>query len=244
MVAIRPLVTTLRHRDGFLKRPAAIWVLASAAFWSAEALAHAIGGKDAAFVAGATGPHPGPFLYLGAKHMLTGYDHVLFLLGVVFFLRRFRDVVLFVSLFSLGHSLTLLMGTWLGFGLNAYLVDAAIGLSVVYKGFDNLGGFDQTIGWRPDPRAMVLGFGLIHGLGLATKLEQLRLHREGLLANLLAFNIGVEVGQIIALSLVLLLMAMWRRSRLFGRTAMAANALIMTAGFVLIDDQLAGYFWA
>ena len=208
-----------------------------------EAVAHAIGGRDAAFVAATHGPAIGPFLYLGAKHMVTGYDHLLFLLGVIFFLHRFRDVVLYVSLFSLGHSITLLTGVLLGFGLNSYLVDALIGMSVVYKAFDNLGGYERTIGFRPDPRAIVFGFGLVHGLGLATKLEQLHLNRDGLVANLLAFNVGVELGQVIALSILLGLILALRRLQAFGLVAVGANWAIMTTGFVLIGYQLAGYFW-
>jgi hypothetical protein len=208
-----------------------------------EALAHGIEGRDAAFVAATRGPAPGPFLYLGAKHMVTGYDHLLFLLGVIFFLRRFRDVVLYVSLFSLGHSITLLCGVLGKSGLDSRLVDAVIGLSVVYKAFDNIGGFERTLRWRPDPRATVLGFGLIHGLGLATKLEQLGLHREGLLANLVSFNVGVELGQVAALSVLLTLILLWRRTRLFSSAAVAANMTIMTSGFVLIGYQLAGFFW-
>lgn len=213
------------------------------ALMASEALAHAIGGRDAAFVAATTGPAPGPFLYLGAKHMVTGIDHLLFLFGVIFFLRRFRDILLYVSLFSLGHSITLLAGTLIGFGLDAYLVDAAIGLSVAYKAFDNIGGFERTVGFRPDPRWVIFGFGLVHGLGLATKLEALRLHGEGLLVNLVSFNIGVEVGQVAALSLLLLLLIVLRRLRLFSTIAVATNFALMTAGFVLIGYQLAGYYW-
>jgi hypothetical protein len=208
-----------------------------------EAMAHGLEGRDAAFVAATRGPAPGPFLYLGAKHMVTGYDHLLFLLGVIFFLRRFRDVVLYVSLFSLGHSITLLCGVLGGVGLDSHLVDAMIGLSVAYKAFDNIGGFERTLRRRPDPRVMVLGFGLVHGLGLATKLEQLGLHREGLLANLVSFNVGVELGQVAALSVLLALILLWRRTWLFSSTAVVANMAIMTAGFVLIGYQLAGFFW-
>ena len=207
------------------------------------ALAHAIAGKDAAFVARTHGAAWGPFLYLGAKHMVTGYDHLLFLAGVIFFLRRFRDILLYVSLFSLGHSITLLAGTLFHFGLDPYLIDAIIGLSVAYKAFDNIGGFESFFGKRPNPRIAVFGFGLFHGLGLATKLQQLRLHEEGLLANLLAFNIGIEVGQVIALSILLALILWWRRSGYFAATALAANMAMMTAGLILIGFQLAGYFW-
>ena len=218
-----------------------IAVLLVLACLSSEAFAHAIGGKDAAFVASTKGPAPGAFAYLGGKHMVTGYDHLLFLVGVVFFLRRFRDVAIYVSLFSLGHSITLLSGVLIGFGLNSFLVDAAIGLSVVYKAFDNLGGFERTIGARPDPKLMVFGFGLIHGLGLATKLEELRLNPNGLVTNLVSFNAGVEIGQIVALSIVLGLISLWRRTRWFGRSAVAINWVIMVAGFCLIGFQLAGY---
>jgi hypothetical protein len=207
-----------------------------------RAAAHNIGGRDQAFVRETHEAAPGPFIYLGAKHMVTGYDHLLFLLGVIFFLRRFREIVLYVSLFSLGHSITLLTGVLFGFGANAFLVDAVIGLSVIYKAFDNLRGFESLFGWRPDPRWMVLGFGLIHGLGLATKLEQLQLNREGLVINLVSFNIGVELGQVIALSLILALMVLWRRASNFAAGAVIANWLIMVAGVVLTGWQLTGYF--
>ena len=213
------------------------------ALCATAAAAHGIEDSDAAFVSATRGPAPGPFLYLGAKHMVTGYDHLLFLFGVIFFLTRARDVVHYVTLFSLGHSLTLLAGVLIGFGLDSHLVDAAIGLSVAYKAFDNIGGFERTLGARPDPRAIVFGFGLVHGLGLATKLEALGLHREGLVANLVSFNLGVELGQVLALGLLLTIVSLWRRTRLFDATAVAANFVIMTAGFVLMGQQLAGYAW-
>jgi hypothetical protein len=209
---------------------------------STPALAHAIGGSDAAFVAATRGPAPFPFAYLGAKHMVSGYDHLLFLLGVVFFLRRARDIALYVTLFSAGHSITLLIGVLLGFGLDARLVDAAIGLSVMYKGFDNVGGFAALWNRRPDPRFVVFGFGLVHGLGLAASIEALRPHRDGLLWNLLSFNLGVEIGQILALAVILALLLAWRRTALFGRTAIAVNWLLMTAGVVLTAHQLGRYF--
>ncbi len=205
------------------------------------ALAHAIGGSDAAFVAAARGPDPFPFAYLGAKHMVTGYDHLLYLAGVVFFLSRLRDVLLYVSLFSLGHSITLITGVLTGTGVNAHLVDAIIGLSVVYKGFENLGGFRTLFRAQPDPRLAVLAFGLVHGLGLATKLRDLGLNPEGRLANLLAFNVGVELGQLLALSVILLVVAGWRRLAVFGPTSIAFNLLLMTAGVVLAGQQIAGY---
>ncbi|MEW5686872.1 MAG: HupE/UreJ family protein [Pseudomonadota bacterium] len=203
--------------------------------------AHEIGGTDAAFVAAARGPDPIPFAYLGAKHMVTGYDHLLFLVGVIFFLFRLRQIALYVSLFSLGHSITLLAGVAFGWQVNPYLVDAAIGLSVAYKAFENLGGFRTLFGVQPDTRAAVLGFGLIHGLGLATKLQALNLRPDGLIANLVAFNIGVELGQILALSLILVVMTAWRSTRAFAPMAQGANVLLMLAGFILAGQQIAGY---
>ena len=209
---------------------------------AAPAVAHAIGGSDAAFVAATRGPDPWPFLYLGAKHMVTGYDHLLFLLGVIFFLFRLRQVALYVTAFSLGHSITLLAGVLLTWRVDPNLVDAAIGLSVAWKAFDNLGGFKTLFGVQPDNRAVVFGFGLVHGLGLATKLQALRLNPNGLAVNLVSFNLGVEIGQIIALSLILAVMALWRRTRWFNSTAAGANGLLMIAGFVLAGQQVAGYF--
>lgn len=209
---------------------------------AAPALAHEIGGRDAQFVASTDGVAVFPFLYLGAKHMVTGYDHLLFLAGVIFFLYRLKDIVLYVTLFSIGHSITLLAGVLTNVQVSAYLVDAVIGLSVAYKAFDNLGGFRRLFGFQPDNRAAVLGFGLIHGLGLATKLQALGLQPRGMIANLVSFNVGVELGQLIALSIILGLMVPWRRTASFGRLANAANVAIMTAGFVLAGHQLAGYF--
>lgn len=207
------------------------------------AFAHGIGGKDAAFVAAAAGFDFWPFLYLGAKHMVTGYDHLLFLLGVIFFLYRLRQVALYVTLFSIGHSITLLAGVLGRIHVDPHVVDAIIGLSVVYKAFDNLGGFKTLFGVQPDNRAAVMGFGLIHGFGLATKLQALRLPKDGLVANMLSFNLGVEVGQILALSLILGAMALWRRTPAFNRTSTVANFLIMTAGVVLMGYQIAGLFY-
>jgi hypothetical protein len=207
------------------------------------AIAHGIGGSDAEFVAETRGPDPFPFMYLGAKHMVTGYDHLLYLVGVIFFLFRLRQVALFVSLFSLGHSLTLIAGVFFDIQVNSHIVDAIIGLSVVYKAFENLDGFRTLAGVQPSPRAAVFMFGLVHGFGLATKLQALELRPEGLLANLVSFNVGVEIGQILALSFILLAMSLLRRARCFGRIALATNILLMLAGFVLAGEQAAAYLF-
>jgi hypothetical protein len=203
--------------------------------------AHGVSNRDAAFVRSVTGPAPAPFMYLGAKHMVTGYDHLLFLAGVVFFLYRTRDVITYVSLFTLGHSLTLLIGVLAEVPANAYLVDAIIGLSVVYKGFENIGGFEAVLGYRPNTRAAVLVFGLFHGLGLATKLQELQLPPRGLVANLLSFNMGVEMGQMLALFGVLIAFTWWRTRPGFLAHAFATNTLLMAGGFTLLGYQLAGY---
>jgi HupE/UreJ protein len=214
----------------------------SAAF-SPAALAHGIGGKDAEFVANAVGPHILPFIYLGAKHMVTGYDHLLFIFGVIFFLYRIRHVALYVTLFSIGHSATLLFGVLGGLHVNPYIVDAIIGLSVVYKAFENMGGFKTVFGIEPNTRIAVLGFGLVHGFGLATKLQDLKLSPDGLVTNMISFNVGVEIGQLLALSAILAFMIWWRRTESFSRYAVAANVLILGAGFILTEYQIAGYFW-
>jgi hypothetical protein len=182
-----------------------------------------------------------PLMYLGAKHMVTGYDHLLFIVGVVFFLYKTKDILLYVSLFTIGHSVTLLVGALGGVRANPQIVDAIIGLSIVYKGFENMGGFKSILGWQPDPRIVVLVFGLFHGFGLATKLQDFALSRNGLVTNIVSFNIGVEIGQMLALAAVLIALTYWRTRAGYLRHAYATNAVLMTAGFVFIGYQLTGY---
>ncbi|HEX7082354.1 MAG TPA: HupE/UreJ family protein [Gammaproteobacteria bacterium] len=208
---------------------------------SGTALAHGIAGDDQAFLLQATGPHIPAYIYLGAKHMVTGYDHLLFLAGVIFFLYRLKDVALYVTLFAVGHSATLLLGVLGGLHVNAYLVDAVIGLSVVYKAFENIGGF-KLLGFEPSTKAAVLVFGLFHGFGLATKLQDLAISEDGLVINMISFNVGVEIGQLLALSLILTAFTLWRAAGGFLRHAHATNVALMAAGFVLIGYQLTGYF--
>lgn len=209
---------------------------------ASEALAHGVSEDDKAFIVQSSGMKLLPFIYLGAKHMVTGYDHLLFLFGVIFFLYRMRDVGIYVTLFALGHSVTLIYGVLSGARVNPYIIDAIIGLSVVYKALDNLGGLKCLLGFQPNTKAAVLVFGFFHGFGLATKLQQFALSKEGLIPNILAFNVGVELGQLLALGAILIFMGFWRRTDTFKYQAFAANAALMTAGFVLIGYQLTGYF--
>ena len=209
---------------------------------TAHVSAHGVTARDAVFLQSINGIAVVPLLYLGAKHMVTGYDHLLFLCGVVFFLYRPKQVFLYVSLFTAGHSATLLAGALGGLRADPFLIDAIIGLSIVYKGFENIGGFSRLLGFEPDTRVAVLIFGLFHGLGLATKLQDLHLPRTGLVGNIVSFNVGVEIGQVLALSLVLIALLWWRRQPSYVRHAFAANTVLMTSGVVLMGYQIAGYF--
>ena len=204
--------------------------------------AHNVSKGDAKFVQANQGAAVGPYLYLGAKHMVTGYDHLLFLVGVIFFLYKLKDVFLYVSLFTLGHSVTLLAGVLGGIHANAYIIDTIIGLSVVYKAFENIGGFERTLGFRPNTRFAVMTFGLFHGFGLATKLQELTLSPNGLVTNIISFNVGVEIGQVIALTAVLIALTYWRSRPGFLAHAFAANTALMTGGFILMGYQLTGYY--
>ena len=206
------------------------------------AAAHGVAEGDQGFIEQTSGPQIGPFLYLGAKHMVTGYDHLLFLFGVIFFLYRMKHVATYVTLFAIGHSTTLLAGVLLKIDVSSYLVDAIIGLSVVYKALDNMGAYRRWFGVQPNTKAAVLIFGFFHGFGLATKLQEFSLSQDGLLTNLIAFNVGVEIGQMLALTAILIGMSYWRWSPSFSRNAFTANAVLMTAGFILFGYQLAGYF--
>ena len=206
--------------------------------------AHGVSSKDGRFLQSIDGAAIGPLLYLGAKHMVTGYDHLLFLVGVIFFLYRTKDILLYVSLFTIGHSITLLAGALGGVRANPHIIDAIIGLSIVYKGFENMGGFKSVLGWQPDTRIAVLVFGLFHGFGLATKLQDFALSKNGLVANIVSFNIGVEIGQVLALTAVLIALSYWRSHPGYLRHAYATNAALMTGGFVFLGYQLTGYFIA
>ncbi|MDQ1924024.1 HupE/UreJ family protein [Massilia pseudoviolaceinigra] len=208
---------------------------------TAGAFAHGVSESDQSFLQGATGVHFLPYLYLGAKHMVTGYDHLLFLCGVIFFLYRMKDIGVYVTLFALGHSTTLLLGVLNGWHINAYLVDAIIGLSIVYRAFDNLGGFKTVFGFQPNKKAAVLIFGFFHGLGLATKLQDFSLSPDGLVPNMIAFNLGVELGQLLALGMILIVVRYWRTSASFARHALTSNFALMGAGFVLAGLQFTGY---
>lgn len=221
---------------------AAIFLLLTASTF--EALAHAVAEGDKGYIQEITGIHLIPFVYLGAKHMVTGYDHILFLLGVIFFLYRAKDIGLYVSLFAVGHSATMIFGVLYGVSISAFLIDAIIGFSVVYKALDNLGAYQRWFGFQPNTKLATLIFGLFHGFGLAAKIQEYNVAQDGLLANLLAFNVGVEIGQLVALFGILILMSYWRRTDSFFRHAYAANVAVMSAGFVLIGMQLTGYFLA
>lgn len=211
-------------------------------FASFSSLAHGVDETTKQFLEANQGAAIFPFIYIGAKHMVTGYDHLLFLVGVVFFLFRSKDVILYVSLFTLGHSVTLLYGVFSQININPYIIDAIIGLSVVYKGFDNLGGFKRLFNYQPNTKIAVMIFGLFHGFGLATKIQEFQLPSDGLVSNIIAFNVGVEIGQFLALAMVLIILSFWRRHRSYLHFATITNTALMSAGFMLMGLQLTGYF--
>lgn len=216
--------------------------LALLLFFAADAFAHNVAEGDKGYIQESSGVLFFPFVYLGAKHMVTGYDHLLFLFGVIFFLYRMKDIGIYVTLFAIGHSTTMLLGVLTGFSVSAHLIDAIIGLSVVYKSLDNLGAFQRWFGFQPNTKIATLVFGFFHGFGLATKIIEFDISPDGLLPNLIAFNIGVELGQLLALGAILIAMGFWRRTPSFMRHAFAANTIVMAAGFVLVGMQLTGFF--
>lgn len=237
---MKPSSTTAWRLPAALRTLPVMVAVTAATFMASAAYAHGVAEGDQAFIETINGPAPGAFLYLGAKHMVTGYDHLLFLFGVIFFLYRIKQVATYVTLFAIGHSTTLIAGVLFGTHVSPYLIDAIIGLSVVYKALDNLGAYQRWFGVQPNTKTAVLVFGLFHGFGLATKLQDFALPSNGLIANLLSFNVGVEIGQLLALSAILIAMGYWRRTASFARYAFAANVILMTAGFVLAGYQLAG----
>ena len=234
-----------RSRDAIraaLRTPMLALLLATT--WGTTALAHGVAAGDQGYIQEITGVNLIAFMYLGAKHMATGYDHILFLLGVIFFLYRMKDIGIYVTLFAIGHSTTMLLGVYFDVGINSYIIDAIIGLSVVYKALDNMGAFQRWFGFQPNTKAATLIFGFFHGFGLSTKILEYDISPDGLVPNLLAFNVGVEIGQLLALGAILIVMGFWRRTPSFFRHAYTANVVMMAAGFVLFGYQVAGYLVA
>lgn len=203
--------------------------------------AHGVTTGDQGYIQEITGVNFIPFMYLGAKHMVTGYDHLLFLVGVIFFLYKLKDIGIYVSLFAVGHSSTLLFGVFAEINMSAYIIDAIIGLSVVYKALDNLGAYQRWFGFQPNTKIATLVFGLFHGFGLATKILEFEIAPEGLFSNLIAFNLGVEIGQLLALSSILIMISYWRKSGKFIEHAYTANVVLMTLGMMLTGYQITGY---
>jgi len=182
------------------------------------------------------------YLWIGATHMLSGYDHLLFVFGIVFLLTRFRDIVKYITAFTLGHSVTLIFATFNGIQVNYFLIDAVIALSVCYIAFANLDGFRKYLDVKPPHLlVMITGLGLIHGLGLSTRLQQLPLSKDQLLMNIISFNVGIEVGQIIALAVMLLLLASWRKADSFKPFSVMSNYGLIFSGLVLFMMQMHGY---
>lgn len=205
------------------------------------AFAHAVAEGDKGYIQEITGIHFIPFMYLGVKHMMTGYDHLLFLAGVIFFLYRLNHIAIYVTLFAIGHSTTMIIGVYYNIAISAYIIDTIIGFSVVYKALDNMGAYQRWFGYQPNTKAATLIFGLLHGFGLAAKVQEYQIAQDGLLANLIAFNLGVELGQLLALGAILIAMSFWRRSDGFWRHAYTANVAMMSAGFTLMGMHIAGY---
>ena len=242
-------MTSATHRwAAWLRTPAGVLALGLLIVFLngllTAAFAHGVAEGDKGYIQETSGFLFWPFLYLGAKHMVTGYDHLLFLFGVVFFLYRMKDISIYVTLFAIGHSSTLLLGALTDISISSYLVDAIIGLSVVYKALDNMGAYQRWFGFQPNTKAATLVFGLFHGFGLATKLQDFNMSPDGLIGNLLAFNLGVEIGQLLALGSILIAMSFWRKTSSFWRHAYTANVVVMTLGFILAGYQLVGFFVA
>jgi hypothetical protein len=236
------LIQPLNNKKRFFALMGIAMVLAVTFGIIPDAFAHGVTSGDKGYIQESTGVLPIPFIYLGAKHMMTGYDHLLFLFGVIFYLYRRKDVTTYVTLFAIGHVITLLSGVLFKIGINAYIIDTIIGFSIVYKALDNMGAYRRWFGFQPNTKAATLIFGLFHGFGLATKILEYELASDGLFFNLIFFNIGVEVGQILALGVILIAISYWRKSKSFIRHAYSANVFLMMLGFLLMGFQITGYF--
>jgi hydrogenase/urease accessory protein HupE len=182
------------------------------------------------------------YIWIGATHMLSGYDHLAFIFGIIFFLTKFKDIVKYITAFTVGHSITLIYATFNAIAINYFLVDAVIALSVCYIAFHNLDGFKKYLNVKaPNMLAMIFSLGLIHGLGLSTRLQQLPLSQDDLLMNIISFNLGIEIGQISALAVMLFIIAFFRKKEAFPVFSKSANSFLILAGGYLFIMQMHGY---
>ena len=183
------------------------------------------------------------YIFVGAKHMVTGYDHLLFLIGVIFYLNNFKDIVRFVTVFTIGHSITLISATYLGIKADEHLIDAVIAISVLYKGFENLDGFKKILGIKsPNLLLMVFIFGLIHGFGLSTRLQSFDMGTGQFLEKIISFNIGVELGQVLALIPIVFIISKWKARDSYRTFYKTVNWFLIIAGIALFIFQMYGYF--
>lgn len=181
------------------------------------------------------------YLKIGATHMLTGYDHLLFVFGIVFFLTSIIDVIKYITAFTLGHSITLITATLIGVTSNYYLINAMIALSVCYIGYENMGGFKKVFNKGLNMIWAIFIFGLIHGMALSNQLQQLPLGEEGIIWRILSFNLGIELGQIAALFVMVAILFKWRRKPSFHKISNASNNVLIYVGAFLFLFQMHGY---
>jgi hydrogenase/urease accessory protein HupE len=216
------------------------WLIALfAVLFSSQLFAHGMSEAEKQAIIDGGNLH---YLWIGATHMLSGYDHLLFVFGIIFLLTRFKDIVKYITAFTLGHSVTLIFATFNGIQVNYFLIDAVIALSVCYIAFANLDGFRKQLEIRPpNLLLMITALGLIHGLGLSTRLQQLPLSENDLLMNIISFNLGIELGQILALTVMLILLAGWRKAESFKKFSRIANYGLILAGLYLFLMQMHGY---
>jgi len=216
------------------------WLLAIVALmFVGQALGHGMSEAEKQTIIDGGNMH---YIWIGATHMLSGYDHLAFVFGIIFFLTRFKEIVKYITAFTVGHSITLIIATFNAIQVNYFLVDAVIALSVCYIAFHNLEGFKKWLNVKaPNMMAMIFGLGLIHGLGLSTRLQQLPLSEDHLLMNIISFNVGIELGQIVALAVMLFLIAAFRKSHIFKSFSKAANTFLIIAGGYLFLMQMHGY---
>jgi hydrogenase/urease accessory protein HupE len=136
------------------------------------------------------------FLMLGLEHIFTGYDHILFVISLLFGAKTIRHIVSLVTAFTIAHSITLVLATLQVIQLPSLLVESAIALSIVYVALMNIFNKDSK-----QPPWIAFGFGLIHGFGFAGILSEMRLGTSHIATSLLSFNIGIEIGQLLIVSI-------------------------------------------
>ncbi len=175
----------------------------------------------------------GQFILLGIEHILTGYDHMAFLLALIVIGLSIKEVLKIITAFTVAHSITLLLAAMQVVSLNSRIVESVIAFSICFVALENL--FKKKVNYR---WLVTFGFGLIHGFGFASVLQELIVGKSNLLVSVVSFNLGVEVGQLMIFLVLLPVLYLLKSKMEFRKVTFGVSLAIFMLGFTWLIERL------